>query len=510
MPENLYQLDKVSIRMVKEPPLYSSDPIRTPDDAIRLMDEVLKGYDREVFCVVNFRIDMTPINMNIVSMGTLDASIIHPREVLKSTVLSNAASVMTFHNHPSGRHAPSLQDIETTDRLQKIYSLAGIGFLDHIIIGSGGRYYSFRENMIMSTSENRFATLVDQLRFEQLTGALVTENDTQATEMHESGSDGNTDRIKAITDKLEAGIAALFESEQYKTYLTTMSKFHNYSLNNTLLIAMQKPDATLVAGYQAWKKQHSRQVRKGEKGIQIIAPAPYKAKVEREVIDSGTGRPKLDAKGMPVKEVVEVERPGFRVATVFDVSQTDGKELPTLGVLELIGSVDGYSRLKDVLIELCPVPVGFEDIPSGAKGFFHTTENRIALQEGMSEIQTVKTLIHEMAHQRLHSLEADKPREERLSARSKEVEAESVAYTVCQHFGIDTSDYSFGYIAGWSSGKETAELKESLGKIRAAASEMITQIEEKLTEKEKEAALSVISETLPEKKKKQKHTDRER
>ena len=505
-----YHLDKVSIRLVKEPPLYSSDPIRTPDDAIRLMDEVLKGYDREVFCIVNFRTDMTPINMNIVSMGTLDASIIHPREVLKSTVLSNAASVMTFHNHPSGNIKPSLPDIETTDRLQQLYKLAGIGFLDHIIIGSGGRYYSFRENLIMPTSENRFATQVDQLQFEPLTGALVAESDAQASEVHESGSDGYTDRIKAITDKLEAGIADLFESEQYKAYLTTMSKFHNYSLNNTLLIAMQKPDATLVAGYQAWKKQHSRQVRKGEKGIQIIAPAPYKAKVEREIIDPGTGRLKTDAQGMPVKEVVEVERVGFKVATVFDVSQTEGKDLPTMGAAELTGSVDGYSRLKDALIELCPVPVGFENIPSGAKGYFHTTENRIALQEGMSEIQTVKTLIHEMAHQRLHSHETDKPREERLSARSKEVEAESIAYVICQHFGIDISDYSFGYIAGWSSGKDTAELKESLGKIQATASEMITEIEDKLVEKEKEAVLSKIPEKLPEKRKKQKHADRGR
>lgn len=494
-----YTLDKVAIRMVKEPPLYSEKPVANPDDAVRLMAEMLKGYDREVFCIVNFRNDMSPINMNIVSMGTLNASLVHPREILKSPILSNAAHVMAFHNHPTGSLTPSQEDIQTTDRLQKLFDLAGIPLLDHIIIGNSDRYYSFRENQTLPVSENRFATSPEQIQFSPVPGMMVAEGTTVPEKAAESKgkSESRSDRIKAITDKLEAGIAALFQSETYKAYLSTMSKFHNYSLNNTLLIAMQKPDATLVAGYQAWQKQHQRHVRKGEKGIQIIAPSPYKAKKEREVLDPATGRPKLDAQGKPVKETVEVEYPAFRVATVFDVSQTEGKELPSLGVDELSGRVDGYGRLLTALTEICPVPIGFEQIGSGAKGYYHTTEQRIALQEGMSEMQTVKTLIHEMAHQKLHSHEKEKPREERLTARSKEVEAESVAYTVCQHFGIDTSDYSFGYIAGWSSGKETAELKESLGKIRDAASEMITDIEEKLVEMEKAPELVAIPETVP-------------
>ena len=495
-----YTLDKVAIRMVKEPPLYSETPVRSPDDAVRLMAEMLKGYDREVFCIVNFRNDMSPINMNIVSMGTLNASLIHPREILKSPILSNAAHVMAFHNHPTGSLTPSQEDIQTTDRLQKLFDLAGIPLLDHIIIGNGDRYYSFRENQTLPVSENRFATAPEQVHFSPVPGMMVAEGTAVPGKAAESKgkSESRADRIKAITDKLEAGIAALFQSETYKAYLSTMSKFHNYSLNNTLLIAMQRPDATLVAGYQAWQKQHQRHVRKGEKGIQIIAPSPYKAKKEREVLDPATGRPKLDAQGKPVKETVEVEYPAFRVATVFDVSQTEGKELPSLGVNELSGRVDGYSRLLTALKDICPVPIGFEQIESGAKGYYHTTEQRIALQEGMSEMQTVKTLIHEMAHQKLHSHEKEKPREERLTARSKEVEAESVAYTVCQHFGIDTSDYSFGYIAGWSSGKETAELKESLGKIRDAASELITGIEEKLAEMEKAPELAAIPETISE------------
>lgn len=499
MTETPYSLDRVAIRMVKEPPLYSSTPVRSPDDAVRLMAEMLKGYDREVFCIVNFRNDMTPINMNIVSMGTLNASLVHPREILKSSILSNAAHVMAFHNHPSGSLSPSQEDIQITDRLQKLLDLAGIPLLDHIIIGNGDRYYSFRENQTLPVSENRFATAPEQIHFSPVPEMMVAESTVPGKTADSNRKiESRADRVKAITDKLEAGIAALFQSETYKAYLSTMAKFHNYSLNNTLLIAMQKPDATLVAGYQAWQKQHQRHVRKGEKGIQIIAPSPYKAKKEREVLDPTTGRPKLDAQGKPVKETVEVEYPAFRVATVFDVSQTEGKELPSLGVDELSGKVDGYSRLLTALKEICPVPIGFEQIESGAKGYYHTTEQRIALQEGMSEMQTVKTLIHEMAHQKLHSHEKEKPREERLTDRSKEVEAESVAYTVCQHFGIDTSDYSFGYIAGWSSGKETAELKESLGKIRDAASEMIKEIEAKLTEMEKAPELAAIPETVPE------------
>ena len=499
MTETPYSLDRVAIRMVKEPPLYSSTPVRSPDDAVRLMAEMLKGYDREVFCIVNFRNDMTPINMNIVSMGTLNASLVHPREILKSSILSNAAHVMAFHNHPSGSLSPSQEDIQITDRLQKLLDLAGIPLLDHIIIGNGDRYYSFRENQTLPVSENRFATAPEQIHFSPVPEMMVAESTVPGKTADSNRKiESRADRVKAITDKLETGIAALFQSETYKAYLSTMSKFHNYSLNNTLLIAMQKPDATLVAGYQAWQKQHQRHVRKGEKGIQIIAPSPYKAKKEREVLDPTTGRPKLDAQGKPVKETVEVEYPAFRVATVFDVSQTEGKELPSLGVDELSGKVDGYSRLLTALKEICPVSIGFEQIESGAKGYYHTTEQRIALQEGMSEMQTVKTLIHEMAHQKLHSHEKEKPREERLTARSKEVEAESVAYTVCQHFGIDTSDYSFGYIAGWSSGKETAELKESLGKIRDAASELITDIEAKLAEMQKAPELAAIPETISE------------
>lgn len=296
------------------------------------------------------------------------------------------------------------------------------------------------------------------------------------------------DRVKEITDQLEAGIQELFNSEQYRTWLNTMSKFHDYSLNNTLLIAFQKPDATLVAGYTAWQKQFGRQVQKGEKAIRILAPTPYKQKVEMDKIDPVTQRPVLDDHGNPVREETEVKRIGFKVTSVFDVSQTQGRELPTLGMDELSGDVQDFDLFFEALKRTCPVPMEFEEIEGGAKGYYHQVDKRIALQKDMSQIQTIKTAIHEMTHQKLHAIEPDKTAAEgpKLTRNGKEVEAESVAYTVCQHFGIDTSDYSFAYVAGWSHGKETPELKASLMTIRKAASELIDDIESHVRELHKE------------------------
>ena len=285
-------------------------------------------------------------------------------------------------------------------------------------------------------------------------------------------------KVKEITDKLEAGLKELFESEKYKSYLSTMSKFHNYSFNNTLLIAMQKPEATLVAGYQAWQKNFERHVNKGEKAIRILAPAPYKIKEERDKLDPVTGEMMFDENGMPQKEETEVTIPAFRAVSVFDVSQTDGKPIPELEVNELLSTVEGYEDFVQALMNISPVPIAFEDIPGDSKGYFSTAEKRIAVQENMSESQTLKTMVHEVVHSMLHDKEVNQSMDIPVKDRNtKEVEAESVAFTVCQHFGIDTSDYSFGYIAGWSSGRNMKELKSSLDTIRKTASELITGIE---------------------------------
>ena len=278
--------------------------------------------------------------------------------------------------------------------------------------------------------------------------------------------DGKTqkERIQEITEQLEAGVAAVFESDACKAYLKCMSKFHNYSLNNTLLIALQRPDASLCASYTSWQKDHGRQVRKGEKGIKIIAPCKYKVELEEKDED---GNQKI------------AERTGFKVVTTFDISQTEGPELPTVGVNELVGEVGDYRKLFKALTEMCPVPIYTEDIQNGAKGYYSDVDRKIVIKSDMSQLQTIKTMIHEMAHEKLHAkenLDKDHP----VDRRTKEVEAESIAYTICQHYGLDSSDYSFSYVAGWSSGKEVKELKASLERIRSAADEMITGIDKAL------------------------------
>ena len=299
----------------------------------------------------------------------------------------------------------------------------------------------------------------------------------------------NAERMKEITDRLEAGIQALFESEQYKAYLTAMSKFHNYSFNNTLLIAMQKTDASLVAGFGKWRDDFERHVKTGEKGIKILAPSPYKVKKQMEKIDPVTQKPVIDADGKPVTEEREIEIPAFRVVTVFDVSQTEGKEIPDIAVTELTGSVEQYQDFFTALEKASPVPIAFENIEGGAHGYYHLEEKRIAIDEGMSELQNLKTAIHEIAHAKLHAIDKDAPATEqadRLDRRTREVQAESVAYAVCQHHGLDTSDYSFGYVAGWSSGREMSELKASLETIRKAANELITDIDGHLAQFQQE------------------------
>ena len=298
-------------------------------------------------------------------------------------------------------------------------------------------------------------------------------------------SEKPTEKLKEITDRLEQGITELFESERYKEYLRVMSKFHNYSFNNTLLIAMQKPDASLVAGFSAWKNNFGRNVMKGQKGIKIIAPSPYKVKQEMKKIDPHTQQPIIGKDGKPVTEEKEITIPAYKVVSVFDVSQTEGKELPDIAVDELTGDVERYRDFFAALEKTSPVPIGFEQIPGSSHGYYHLEDKRIAIDEGMSEIQTLKTAIHEIAHAKLHDIDLNAPENEqqpRVDRRTREVEAESVAYTVCQHYGLDTSDYSFGYVAGWSSGRELSELKNSLETIRSAAAEIINSIDETLAE----------------------------
>lgn len=292
----------------------------------------------------------------------------------------------------------------------------------------------------------------------------------------------SSEALKEVTDKLEKGIQDLYNSDRYKEYLSVMSKFYNYSINNTILIAMQKPDATLVAGYSAWGKKFERFVRKGERGIKIIAPCPHTIKKDVPKIDFQTRKPMRDENGNIIMEQIEVTIPAYKVVAVFDVSQTDGKELPSIAVDSLTGKVDRYDDFFKALTETAAIPVGFEKLRPELHGYYSVTDKNIVLAEGMSELQTLKTFIHEIAHSMLHGKEGE---EHHIDRNTKEVQAESIAYTVCQHYGLDTSDYSFGYVAGWSQTKGLDELKESLSVIHKTAQTIIDSVDKKVIEIQK-------------------------
>ena len=486
------KLEQVAIRMVEQPPLYSKEPMNNPDAAIRVMNEFLSQMDRELFCIVNLQADLTPINMNIVSVGSLNEVLINPREIFKSAILSNAHSMMLIHNHPSGNLTPSTSDIQTTARMQELGELMGISLVDHIITGRDGNYYSFRDKGEFPDSRIRFSTRVEDI---DLTKGMVTEAIAPYEEITDTKEKNNVRDIPtvqtatiplpvqgkdmdSIMQSLESGVEELFTSNRYQEFLKTMAKFHNYSFNNTMLIAMQRPDATLVTSYKNWQSM-GRQVMKGEKGITIIAPAPYKKMKEKEVLDENQ-RPIMGTDGKPKTEKVEVTVPHFKAVTVFDIAQTSGEPIQTLAPELLTAAVQDFDSFMQAIQKISPVPIRFDEIDGNANGYYHNADKEIVIKKGLSESQTLKTAIHETAHAKLHDREIMESLGVEKDRLTKEVEAESVAYCVCSSFGLDTSDYSFPYIAGWSSSREMKEMKASMDVIRKTAGEMIDQLTEEL------------------------------
>ena len=486
------KLEQVAIRMVEQPPLYSKEPMNNPDAAIRVMNEFLSQMDRELFCIVNLQADLTPINMNIVSVGSLNEALINPREIFKSAILSNAHSMMLIHNHPSGNLTPSTSDIQTTARMQELGELMGISLVDHIITGRDGNYYSFRDKGEFPDSRIRFSTRVEDI---DLTKGMVTEAIAPYEEVTDTKEKDNVRDIPtvqtatiplpvqgkdmdSIMQSLESGVEELFTSNRYQEFLKTMAKFHNYSFNNTMLIAMQRPDATLVTSYKNWQSM-GRQVMKGEKGITIIAPAPYKKMKEKEVLDENQ-RPIMGTDGKPKTEQVEVTVPHFKAVTVFDIAQTSGEPIQTLAPELLTAAVQDFDSFMQAIQKISPVPIRFDEIDGNANGYYHNADKEIVIKKGLSESQTLKTAIHETAHAKLHDKEIMESLGVEKDRLTKEVEAESVAYCVCSSFGLDTSDYSFPYIAGWSSNREMKEMKASMDVIRKTAGEMIDQLTEEL------------------------------
>ena len=486
------KLEQVAIRMVEQPPLYSKEPMNNPDAAIRVMNEFLSQMDRELFCIVNLQADLTPINMNIVSVGSLNEALINPREIFKSAILSNAHSMMLIHNHPSGNLTPSTSDIQTTARMQELGELMGISLVDHIITGRDGNYYSFRDKGEFPDSRIRFSTRVEDI---DLTKGMVTEAIAPYEEITDTKEKDNVRDIPtvqtatiplpvqgkdmdSIMQSLKSGVEELFTSNRYQEFLKTMAKFHNYSFNNTMLIAMQRPDATLVTSYKNWQSM-GRQVMKGEKGITIIAPAPYKKMKEKEVLDENQ-RPIMGTDGKPKTEQVEVTVPHFKAVTVFDIAQTSGEPIQTLAPELLTAAVQDFDSFMQAIQKISPVPIRFDEIDGSANGYYHNADKEIVIKKGLSESQTLKTAIHETAHAKLHDREIMESLGVEKDRLTKEVEAESVAYCVCSSFGLDTSDYSFPYIAGWSSSREMKEMKASMDVIRKTAGEMIDQLTEEL------------------------------
>lgn len=486
------KLEQVAIRMVEQPPLYSKEPMNNADAAIRVMNEFLSQMDRELFCIVNLQADLTPINMNIVSVGSLNEALINPREIFKSAILSNAHSMMLIHNHPSGNLTPSTSDIQTTARMQELGELMGISLVDHIITGRDGNYYSFRDKGEFPDSRIRFSTRVEDI---DLTKGMVTEAIAPYEEVTDTKEKDNVRDIPtvqtstiplpvqgkdmdSIMQSLESGVEELFTSNRYQEFLKTMAKFHNYSFNNTMLIAMQRPDATLVTSYKNWQSM-GRQVMKGEKGITIIAPAPYKKMKEKEVLDENQ-RPIMGTDGKPKTEKVEVTVPHFKAVTVFDIAQTSGEPIQTLAPELLTAAVQDFDSFMQAIQKISPVPIRFDEIDGNANGYYHNADKEIVIKKGLSESQTLKTTIHETAHAKLHDKEIMESLGVEKDRLTKEVEAESVAYCVCSSFGLDTSDYSFPYIAGWSSSREMKEMKASMDVIRKTAGEMIDQLTEEL------------------------------
>ena len=464
---NNYSLPEAQIRLKEGPRVYTTEPVSSPLVAVKLLSNLMKDLDREYCFVINLNSQLQPINFSCVSIGGLDRALVPVSNIFKSAILSNAASVIMLHNHPSGNPEPSKEDLAITKQIQEAGRLIDILLVDHIIVSSTGQFRSLREYGYISDD-----------------GKMDGVCDKKADYVVEQKQ-----KLKALTDQLEKGVKSVFESESYQKYLRCMSKFHRYSISNSILIHMQKPDASYVAGYTDWQKKFHRQVNKGEKGIAIIAPSPYKRKVN-EIVKDKDGAPVLNPDGSVKKEIREIPVEGYKIAYCFDIAQTSGEELPTYRVDELKGTVKDFEHLDRAIRDISPVPIFTEDITSGAKGYFSDSEKKIVIKAGTDEAQTLKTEIHELAHSILHSSEGTEKDSDR---RTKEVQADSIAFVVCEHYGIDSSSYSFPYIAGWSSDKTVPELKSSLETIRKTSNEIITKIDQKLVSYQIEKTSNLIA-----------------
>ncbi|MBR0341631.1 MAG: ImmA/IrrE family metallo-endopeptidase [Oscillospiraceae bacterium] len=448
-----YELKQVRVYLKEATPLYSNQEITSPESAVRIMSEALAGMDREYCCVVNLDNRHRPINFNIVSIGDASSAVVPIQNVFKTAIASSASNIMLLHNHPSGVLEASREDELITEKLIYAGKLLDINVIDHVIVGgTEGKYFSFKEE-----ADFLFEAPL------KLGDEVIADKKTMK------------DQLKEITDRLEEGIEEVFTSDNYKNYLSTMAKFHKYSFNNTLLIALQNPDATLVAGYDAWKRKFHRHVKRGEKAIKIIAPMTFKGTQEVEKVDPVTQEIILNAQGEPETEKKEYSYQRFKVSNVFDYAQTEGEPIPTLEVPELMGDQKNYEIFMEAIRKVAPVPIRFDDIQGEAKGYYDNVKKEIVIRKGMSEIQTIKTAVHELGHSLCHDRDFLQAAGEKKDRVTMELEAESVAFCVCSALKLDqdVGEYSFPYIAGWAADRDRNVLRESMDLIRTTSGSII-------------------------------------
>lgn len=467
MKDKQYELEQVSVRLVDEKPLISEKPISSPQDAALLVGELLSTYDREAIAVINVSTAGKPINMTIASLGTINQSIVHPREIFKASFLSNANSILLAHNHPSGLLKPSDEDLKFTFNLVKAAKILGLRVLDHVIVGNDAQhYFSFQEQGI-------FSPMLDQIEIGEryqdlkLVNSVMAEQAVQYEEKPTEQKQTVDDKVKALGEQLQEGVQKLYQDGSYQKYLQLISKFPARSARNMVLLHMQNPDATYVKGYVDWQKLN-RQVRAGEKGLKQFAPMKYAKEVDVDCLnDSG------EKIGTEKKKIETIK---YRVVYVYDVSQTDGEPLPEI-THRLECTVENFSDVMQALQKISPYPIAFEEMHGLINGYCDYANQKIAIKTGVSEAQTVKTAIHEIVHAMLHSTPNNDSQK-----NVREIEAESVAYIVSNYYGLDTSDYSFGYVVSWSADQELKVLQASLKTIQTHAHQLINNLDKAFLE----------------------------
>ena len=498
-----YELKQVQVRLrlSEASSIYSSKEITNDVRAAEVMSDVLAQMDREYVCVVNLDIKNRPINFNIVSIGDINTAIVPIQNIFKSTILSNSARIMLMHNHPSGDLTPSMQDMNLTKRVYQIGNLMNLPLVDHVIVAGGsGQTYSLLENYpeLFRMSEAVTQEIIQGVVQEetavygaQRSGKVSSagKDELDGTQRYKTKEDRQKEALDDVSKQVEEGIRKAFTNDNYRDFLKVVSRFHTYSFNNTVLIAAQKPDATMCTGFNAWKFKYGRHVKKGEKGIRIITPVKVKETVQEEKTDPNTGQPVFGEDGQLETSPKVVWKQRFRASTVFDVGQTEGNpmpENPQTGFRQLISTQEGFNAFMAGLKDISHRQFRYAEMPEGPDSFYDADSREIVIREGMEPGETLKAAVREVSLRLLQDREQAGSRSTDKMQETRELETASAAYIICDHFGLDTSDFSFPSLDSWSSGQDLKALRESGNTIRGTASQVIRSVEYQLQDLQKE------------------------